>query len=81
MTALQSIARLKSIGQVILPVPETRVAAGQPLAVTVAAVSGSKVDLPDDEWFSAFARTEGSIQDPSFHRPEQPVIDPAPELD
>ncbi len=51
------------------------------LTVTIAAICGSKVDLPDEEWFAAFHRTTGSIDDERFHRPEQPVIDPAPSFD
>jgi hypothetical protein len=55
---------------------------GKPgVTVAIAAACGSKVDLPDDEWLAAFHRTTGSIDDERFHRPEQPVLDPAPSLD
>jgi len=55
---------------------------GKPgITVAITAACGSKVDLPDDDWLAAFDRTTGSVDDERFHRPEQPVIDPAPSFD
>ena len=53
-------------------VPAAQVARGQPAVVTVSVACGSLADLPDDEWFAEFRRTEGSLADLQIERPDQP---------
>ena len=78
MTTFHARVRVGEDGKLVIPAHIED--AGQAVDVTVepADMPGLTNGLPPDRWQAIFDRTEGSVDDPAFHRPEQPVFDPVP---
>jgi hypothetical protein len=74
MSHLKIVTRVAADGTVSVTLPAGTAIPGEP-------GPPSRVNLPPHEWVRAFRATEGSITDPSFRRPEQPLLEPAPEFD
>jgi hypothetical protein len=66
-------------GNVVVPVGTSE--AGTMVDVVVTSARGKRAaDMTQDEWVDFVRRTAGSIGDPTFCRPEQLPISPAPEF-
>ena len=79
--AFRTRSRVSPDGNLIVPIGIE--AAGTEVEVTIApAESSSPINgLTREEWFARFDRVAGSIDDPTFQRPEQRVHAPPPILD
>jgi hypothetical protein len=82
MSHLKIVTRVAADGTVSVTLPAGTAIPGEEVLVTIGPPGPpSRVNLPPDEWARAFRATEGNITDPSFRRPEQPLLEPAPEFD
>jgi hypothetical protein len=80
MTTIQTRARVDKDGNLSITLPLDPADAGREVVVTVSPAEISRADLPGEQWLRVIEETAGSITDPTFARPPQPVLEPAPEL-
>ena len=83
MVTVKIVSHVAPDGTVSVTLPAGTAVPGDEVLVTVGppATTRGLADLPDDQWMAAFRKTQGSIADPTFSRPDQPRTDPAPDFD
>jgi hypothetical protein len=79
MTTLHLKAKVDQDGKLRMVIPIGTAEAGSEVDVTIEASRISTLTV--EERLARVRRTAGSIQDPSFKRPKQPLAEPPPELD
>jgi len=79
MTTIQKLAKVDDDGHLRLDVAVGRDDAGTQVEVIIRPAKRAET-MTQEEWRAFIERTAGSINDPTFVRPEQPPLHDAPEL-